>query len=217
MSENRNAADEQQRAQRVNHDEHGEHSSESDQQDAQHSKHMMKMYLRFAAMILTSMVVMYFVMFAGSWEWTHIRFSQSRVFMAVTMGGTMGLVMLGWMLGMYKSTKGNIAVVAASVLLIGGGIALDRTQATVNDTSFMRGMIPHHSLAITRSERFQNEDIRVCELAVEISEAQRREITEMDWLIRDIEENGPATTAAEAESRAVPEFGEPADRTCPSE
>ncbi|KZE92432.1 hypothetical protein AVP42_02586 [Agromyces sp. NDB4Y10] len=217
MSENRNAADEQQLAQRATHDEHAEHSSESDHQDGQQSKHTMKMYLQFGAMILTSMVVMYFVMFAGSWEWTHIRFSQSRIFMAITMGGTMGLVMLAWMLGMYKSTKGNIAVVAASVLLIGGGIALDRTQATVNDTSFMRAMIPHHSLAITRSERFQNEDIRVCELAVAISEAQRREITEMDWLIRDIEENGPATTAAEAESRAVPDFSEPADRTCPAE
>jgi uncharacterized protein (DUF305 family) len=217
MSENRNAADEQQRAQRDTHDEHAEHPSESDQHDAQHSKHTMKMYLQFGAMILTSMVVMYFVMFAGSWEWTHIRFSQSRIFMAITMGGTMGLVMLAWMLGMYKSTKGNIAVVAVSLLLIGGGIALDRTQATVNDTSFMRAMIPHHSLAITRSERFQNEDVRVCELAVEISEAQRREITEMDWLIRDIEENGPATTAAEADSRAVPDFAEPSDRTCPAE
>jgi uncharacterized protein (DUF305 family) len=217
MSENRNAPDDQQRAQSATHDEQAEHSPESDEQDAQHSKHTMKMYLQFGAMILTSMVVMYFVMFAGSWEWTHIRFSQSRIFMAITMGGTMGLVMLAWMLGMYKSTKGNIAVVAVSLLFIGGGIALDRTQATVDDASFMRGMIPHHSLAITRSERFQNEDVRVCELAVEISEAQRREITEMDWLIRDIEENGPATTAAEADSRAVPDFAEPSDRTCPAE
>ena len=217
MSENRNASDDQQRAQSATHDEQAENSPESDEHDAQHSKHTMKMYLQFGAMILTSMVVMYFVMFAGSWEWTHIRFSQSRIFMAITMGGTMGLVMLAWMLGMYKSTKGNIAVVAVSLLFIGGGIALDRTQATVDDTSFMRGMIPHHSLAITRSERFQNEDVRVCELAVEISEAQRREIDEMDWLIRDIEENGPATTAAEANSRAVPDFAEPADRTCPAE
>ncbi|KZE92474.1 hypothetical protein AVP42_02628 [Agromyces sp. NDB4Y10] len=187
-----------------------EHGSEQD------SKHTLKTYLRFAAMILTSMVVMYFVMFAGSWEWTHIRFSQSRIFMAITMGGTMGLVMLAWMLGMYRSTKGNIAVVAVSVLLIGGGIALDRTQATVNDTSFMRAMIPHHSLAITRSERFRNEDVRVCELAVAISEAQRREIDEMDWLIRDIEENGIAATAEDAEARAVPDFTRSADRECPA-
>lgn len=87
----------------------------------------------------------------------------------------------------------------------------------MDDTSFMRGMIPHHSLAITRSERFQNEDVRVCEIAVEISEAQRREIDEMDWLIRDIEENGVVTTAEEAEARAVPDFTRSADRMCPTE
>jgi hypothetical protein len=174
-----------------------------------------KMYLRFGAMILTSMVLMYFVMFVGSWELGHVRFSQSRIFMAVTMGGVMGLVMLAWMLNMYKSVKGNIAIVVVSLLLIAGGAYLDRSQTTVGDVSFMRAMIPHHSLAITRSERFEVDDVRVCELAVEISEAQRREILEMDWLIDDINENGAATTAADAEERAVPQFDVSADRECP--
>jgi hypothetical protein len=45
------------------------------------------MYLRFAAMIMTGMVVMYFTMFAGSWQWSHIRRSESRLFMALTMAG----------------------------------------------------------------------------------------------------------------------------------
>lgn len=175
-----------------------------------------KMYLRFGAMILTSMVLMYFVMFVGSWELGHVRFSQSRIFMAVTMGGVMGLVMLAWMLNMYKSVKGNIAIVVVSLLLIAGGSYLDRSQTTVGDVSFMRAMIPHHSLAITRSERFEVDDVRVCELAVEISEAQRREILEMDWLIDDINENGAATTAAEAQERSVPQFDVSADRQCPS-
>lgn len=175
-----------------------------------------KMYLRFAAMIATSMVLMYFVMFVGSWEWSHVRFSQSRVFMAVTMGGTMGLVMLAWMLDMYRSVKANAVVIGVSLLLLGGGIALDRSQATVGDVSFMRAMIPHHSLAITRSEHFDVDDVRVCELAVAISEAQRREIAEMDWLIDDIDRNGAATTPAEAERRPVPSFEESADRRCPS-
>ena len=173
------------------------------------------MYLRFSAMILTGMVVMYWTMFVGSHEWSHVRFSQSRVFMALTMGGAMGLVMLAWMLNMYKNAKANVAVVLASLLLLGGGIAMDRSQATVNDTAFMRAMIPHHSLAITRSERANIEDVRVCELAVGISEAQRREIFEMDWLIKDIEENGIARTPDEAAQRPVPDYEEPADRTCP--
>lgn len=59
------------------------------------------MYLRFGAMILTAMVVTYGVMFLSSWEWSHVRWSESRLFMSLAMGGTMGLVMLGWMLNMY--------------------------------------------------------------------------------------------------------------------
>lgn len=178
--------------------------------------HDRKMYLRFAAMILTGMVVMYWVMFVGSWEWSHIRFSESRIFMALTMGGAMGMVMLAWMLNMYKNMKANIAVVVVSLLLLVGGAFLDRSQITVDDIGFMRGMIPHHSLAITRSERAGIEDARVCELAVEISQAQRREIFEMDWLIADIEENGVATTVEEAASRPVPDFSESAERECPT-
>ncbi|WP_336923606.1 DUF305 domain-containing protein [Aquipuribacter sp. SD81] len=173
-------------------------------------------YLRFAAMILTGMVVMYATMYAATYEWSHVRWSESRLFMALTMGGTMGLVMLAWMHSMYRSAKGNVALVVASLLLLGGGVALDRSQATVDGTSWMSAMIPHHSLAITRSERADIVDVRVCELAVEISEAQRREIDEMDWLIEDVRENGPATTAAQAAARPVPDFPAEAVRDCPA-
>ncbi len=178
--------------------------------------HDPKMYLRFGAMIVTAMFVMYWVMFVGTYALDHVEFSESRVFMALTMGGTMGLVMLGWMLNMYKSVKGNLAIVAASLLLLGGGVFLDRSQATVQDSSWMRAMIPHHSLAITRSERAEITDVRVCELAREISEAQRREIAEMHWLLADIQANGEARTAAEAAAREVPTFDVSALRDCPS-
>ena len=174
-----------------------------------HSDMERKMYLRFAAMIVTGMFVMYWTMFVGSYSWSHIQFSQSRVYMALVMGGAMTLVMLGWMLNMYKNTKMNIGIVVIGLLLLGLGATLDRTQATVGDVEFMQAMIPHHSLAITRSERFNVDDVRVCELAVAISEAQRREIDEMEWLIADIRENGAASTREEAEQRPVPSF--PAD------
>jgi hypothetical protein len=192
-----------------------EQDTTTEQHDGdEHGSHDMGMYLRFGAMILTAMVVMYWTMFVSSWELSHVRFSQSRMFMTLTMGGTMGLVMLAWMLNMYKNTRANIAIVVISLLVFAGGVALDRSQTTVDDTAFMRAMIPHHSMAISRSERFDVEDVRVCELAVEISEAQRREIDEMDWLIDDIEQNGVAATPEEAEVRPVPAFDEPADRDC---
>lgn len=172
------------------------------------------MYVRFAAMILTAMVVMYAVMYMGTYEWGHVQWSESRMFMALAMGGTMGLVMLGWMLNMYRNAKMNLVVVGVSLVLLVGAVFLDRSQTTVQDDSFMSAMIPHHSLAITRAERSELADVRVCELAVEISEAQRREIDEMHWLISDIEANGPATTPEEAEARAVPDFEGVAERQC---
>lgn len=174
-----------------------------------------QMYLRFGAMIATAMVVMYAVMYMATWEWSHVRWSTSRFFMTLAMGGTMGLVMLGWMLNMYRNARLNAAIVAVSLLLLAGGVYLDRSQTTIDDTAFMGAMIPHHSIAILRSERATFEDVRVCELAVEISEAQRREILEMEWLIDDIKQNGPATSASEAEARPVPDFEAAAERQCP--
>jgi len=110
----------------------------------------------------------------------------------------------------------HMGLTSASLLLLATGTVLDRSQTTVDDTAFMKGMIPHHSLAITRSERFDVDDVRVCELAVEISKAQRREILEMDWLIDDIARNGPASTSEEANARPVPDFDRPAERQCPT-
>ncbi|WP_238986109.1 DUF305 domain-containing protein [Kocuria sp. SM24M-10] len=190
---------------------------EGDQQGEHQSHGGLKMYWRFGAMIFTAMVVMYGTMFIGSWEWSHVRWSENRLFMTLTMGGTMGLVMLAWMLNMYKNTKANVAVVVISLLLLGGGAFLDRSQTTVQDSAYMSSMIPHHSLAITRSERAELADVRVCQLAVEISEAQRREIDEMNWLIADIEANGVAETPQEAQARPVPDYPASAQRQCPGE
>ncbi|MEZ4522875.1 MAG: DUF305 domain-containing protein [Thermomicrobiales bacterium] len=193
------------------------HDAVPDGQGNNESHRDMQMYLRFGAMILTAMVVMYGVMYMATWEWSHVRWSTSRFFMALAMGGTMGLVMLAWMLNMYRNTKLNVAIIAVSFLLLIGGVSLDRSQTGIGDTAFMSAMIPHHSIAILRSERAGLDDVRVCQLAVEISKAQRREISEMEWLIEDIGENGSATTLAEAEARPVPDFEAGADRQCPTD
>lgn len=184
--------------------------SEDEQGDQERRK-----YLRFVLMIVTSMVFMFGVMYLHTYELAHVQWSETRLFMTLLMGATMALVMLGFMLGMYKSTKWNLAIVAGAVVLFGAALWLVRSQTTVDDTAYMSAMIPHHSIAILTSERSQIEDVRVCELAVEIIEAQRREIAEMEWLIADIGDNGIAATPAEAEARAVPEFQGTSIRSCP--
>ncbi len=176
-----------------------------DMHDKQHSSG--KPYLRFTAMIACSMIVMFGLMYLHSYQLLdHAWFSETRLFMVMIMGGGMIVVMLLFMLHMYKSTPKNVVTIGAAALLLAGGIALVRSQITVSDTDYMEGMIPHHSIAILTSERAQIEDVRVRRLADEILEAQRREIKEMEWLISDIRANGIAKTEAEAASRPVPEF-----------
>ncbi|MGJ9407414.1 hypothetical protein ACHABQ_13945 [Nesterenkonia aurantiaca] len=67
------------------------------------------------------------------------------------------------------------------------------------------------------TNRANFDDIRVCGLAVAISEAPRREIAEMDWLIEDINTKGAATTTAEAEARPVSEYDYTAGLECPTD
>jgi uncharacterized protein (DUF305 family) len=99
----------------------------------------------------------------------------------------MAIVMLAFMLKMYEDKKKNIAIFAVSALVLVGGLFLVRSQATVGDVSWMKAMIPHHSIAILTSERAQISDPRVRALADEIIDAQRREIAEMQVLIADLE------------------------------
>lgn len=164
-------------------------------------------YARYFAMIGTSIVVMFFLMYLHSYQiLDHAWFSETRVYMALIMGAAMMVIMLSFMLSMYKNKKVNIAIFLSAIVLFGSSLWLVRSQITVNDVDWMEGMIPHHSIAILTSERAKIDDVRVRELADEIIEAQRREISEMEWLIADIRENGIVATSVEAESRPMPEF-----------
>lgn len=144
-------------------------------------------YARFGAMIATSTVAMFGLMYLNTYQIDHVSFSETRLYMALVMGATMAIIMLGFMLGMYSNPRVNIAIFAGSALVFAGALWLVRSQETVEDVSYMNAMIPHHSIAILTSERAQISDPRVRELADGIIEAQRQEITEMKALIEDLE------------------------------
>ncbi len=164
-------------------------------------------YWKFFAMIGTSMFVMFFLMYLNSYQIIdHFWFSETRLYMTLIMGGAMIVIMLLFMIKMYTNSKTNSAIIIGGILLLAASVWLVRSQVTVGDVDYMEGMIPHHSIAILTSEKSKIEDVRVRELADEIIKAQRREIKEMEWLIKDIRENGLVKTKAESESRSVPEF-----------
>ena len=146
-------------------------------------------YARFGAMIVTATVIMFGLMYLNTYALDHVWFSQTRAWMAVVMGAAMAVVMLAFMLNMYKSSKANVAIALASVVLFAGALWLVRSQETVDDVSFMKAMIPHHSIAILTSRRAHIRNPRVRKLADEIIEAQVREIGEMEKLIADLEQN----------------------------
>lgn len=148
----------------------------------------MKMYGRFAAMILTSTLVMFGLMYLNTYQADHAFFSETRSYMALIMGATMAIVMLSFMLHMYSNVTVNIIIYLVSIVIFAGSLWLVRSQTTVDDVSYMKAMIPHHSIAILTSERAQISDPRVRQLADEIIEAQRREIDEMKMLINDLQD-----------------------------
>jgi Uncharacterized protein conserved in bacteria len=147
----------------------------------------MRQYLKFAAMIGTSTIVMFGLMYLNTYEIKDIFFSETRVYMALIMGAAMAIIMLAFMLHMHPNRRINTSIFVGSVMVFALALWLVRSQKTIEDVSWMKAMIPHHSIAILTSERANLTDPRVRELAGQIIESQRREIEEMKALIKELE------------------------------
>jgi FlaA1/EpsC-like NDP-sugar epimerase len=155
--------------------------------------------MRFGAMIAASTVAMFVMMYFNSYRLDHVFYSETRTFMALYMGAVMAVIMLLFMTGMYRNRVANGAILIAAVAVFAGSLWLLRSQNTVQDVSWMKAMIPHHSIAILTSERAEISDPRVADLAERIFEAQRIEIAEMKALIADLQGGRPATPEVDGE------------------
>ena len=160
-------------------------------------------YARFAAMIATSTIVMFGLMYLNTYALDHIFYSQTRTWMALLMGAVMAAIMLGFMWAMYKNARANAAIIAGSVVMFAISLWLVRSQETVDDVSYMKAMIPHHSIAVMTSERAHLRDPRVRDLADKILAAQVREIGEMKQLIADLQRNPPPGDAPDLPPRGT--------------
>ena len=147
----------------------------------------MSNYKKLFTMVVTSTLIMFPLMYLNTYQLDHVFFSETRAYMAVLMGAVMMLVMLYFMRDMFKKRNFNIGIVASSLLLFVSSLYLVRSQDTIADVSWMKAMIPHHSIAILTSERANIKDPRVRKLADDIIKAQRKEILEMKGYIEDLE------------------------------
>jgi uncharacterized protein (DUF305 family) len=146
----------------------------------------MSQYAKFGIMIATSTAVMLVLMYLNTYSIDHIYWSETRAYMALIMGAAMALVMLGFMLGMYRNRTANISIAIGAVAVFAVALYLVRSQQTVEDVAWMKAMIPHHSIAILTSERAHLSDPRVRDLSQRIIDAQRKEIAEMKGLIAEL-------------------------------
>jgi len=156
--------------------------------DQKHAMHMG--WGRFAAMIATSTIIMFFLMYQLVYSWDHALFSLTRLVSSFVMGCVMIAVMLAFMWKMYQPQTAKVVVLGASVV---GGLALltiNRDQSLIGDADFMKAMIPHHSIAINNARKADIRDPRVRYLADRITRDQVKEITEMKLLLQDIEQHG---------------------------
>ena len=138
--------------------------------------------------MLTSFVLMYGIMFLNIFEWDHLHLSTMRTYMTLLMVAPMAITMLLYMWKMYDNIKLNYAIILSAVAVFGLTLFGVRQQRPIHDVQWMKAMIPHHSSAILTSSYAELSDPEVRKLAEEIIEAQKKEIAEMNALIRKLEE-----------------------------
>ena len=95
-------------------------------------------YWRFAAMIFTSTVVMFGLMYLNTYALDHVTYSQTRTWMAVVMGAVMSVIMMAFMWSMYKGTTTKLLVLAGAALFGMILLGVNRSQAVIDDAAFMK-------------------------------------------------------------------------------
>lgn len=152
-------------------------------QDKKHKN----VYTKFVLMLVGSFIAMYITMYFNTYETNHVHFSLTRFYMACLGISAMAVIMLLFMLNMYKNKKKNVAIFLGSFILFVSALTLVRTQTPIGDVLYMKAMIPHHSIAILTSKRADINDPEVRKLADEIIKSQEREIAEMKALIKKLQ------------------------------
>jgi len=144
-------------------------------------------YTKFVLMLLGSFIAMYITMYFNTYAIDHVYFSLTRFYMTCLGISAMAVIMLLFMLNMYKNKKKNMAIILVSLTLFVSALTLVRTQTPIGDVLYMKAMIPHHSIAILTSKRANIEDPEVRKLADEIIKAQEKEIAEMKAFIKRLQ------------------------------
>lgn len=140
-------------------------------------------YKKFALMLVVSYIIMYAIMYLNVDQFDHVYINMTRFYMTLLMISAMALVMLGMMRMMYRNKRLNMIIVASSIAVFALALAGVRTQTGISDVQYMKGMIPHHSIAIMVSKKADIKDPEVKKLSQSIIDAQEKEIAQMKRIL----------------------------------
>ena len=123
--------------------------------------------------VMFMIICMFFAGYASTmnnWidNWDDFRFSLNDFYMVGLMTGWMLFFMGLFTLRMGKTILGLIIVVIFFTLI--------RTQAFITEIQYLKGMIPHHSMAILMSNKLKNKPNSIEHLLDQIIETQKKEI-----------------------------------------
>lgn len=123
--------------------------------------------------VMFMVICMFFAGYASTmnnWidKWDDFRFSLNDFYMTGLMVGWM-LFFMGFFTIQLKKAIGGLAVALVFFALI-------RTQSFVTEIQFLKGMIPHHSMAVMMSKRLEKKPNSVQHLLDQIIQSQEKEI-----------------------------------------
>ncbi len=122
-------------------------------------------YLRFALINGMSTAIMLVLMCFNTYALDHVFWSQTRFYMAPIMGAVMAVLMLLFMQHMYDNASLYIVIAIASTVVFGVALFLVRSQETLEHVSWMKAMMPHHTIEILTSRCAHVSNYRVPKLA----------------------------------------------------
>ena len=151
--------------------------------------HQMHHYVRLLAMVVLSYIAMFAFMYAMVDTWQDVYPNINQAYMAALMTAPMVVIELLLMWSMYKNVAANIAIIAASVVLLIGAFTMIRQQTGIKDVQFIKSMVPHHSGAILMCREATLSDAELKKLCETISQGQRSEITQMNAILRRLNQD----------------------------
>lgn len=144
-------------------------------------------YGRLLAMVVLSFIAMYILMYAMVDSLANVYPNFNQFYMAGLMAAPMLIIELLLMGSMYPNKKLNTVLILAGVLALGLFWMLIRQQTAINDTQFLKSMIPHHAGALLMCEKAPIQDAEIQALCRTIIASQQEEIAQMKTLLNKVD------------------------------